>query len=365
MNEFSFIEIDTKKIKEALKKGYEEIMQVNIAAGDPIEDFLEWITYIFSISAENMNFIGKMNLLKYSQGEYLDELGAFSNTDRIVEKKSECTVEYTFSKIFDEQKIIEKGHKIGKDNLIFESIENITLDIGKRKAIGRVRCLTAGVIGNDIEENTINTIIDDIPYLLSVTNLTKTAGGANLEDDETYRERIRLRPNSFSVAGPNGAYVYYTKSAHQNIKDVHVYTPDSTPGTVKIIPLLKNGEVPESEVLEIIKRKLSDDIRPFTDKVEVESPRTQSYNINLQYWIKKTDSPNLIKSQIDNAVKEYVIWQKEKLGRDINPNKLVQLLIEAGAKRVEITEPNYLKIERNTVARENTVNARYQGEEDE
>lgn len=365
MSEFSYINLNTEGIKNNLKKGYEEIMGVTITTGDPIEDFIDWITYIFVIAAENMNFIGKMNLLKYSKDKFLDELGAFSNTERILEKQAECTVEYTFSKIFDEKKIIEKGHKIAKDNIIFESVENITLDIGKRKTYGKVRCLTSGILANDIEENTINTIIDDIPYLIAVTNITKTAGGANLEDDEAYRERIRLRPNSFSVAGPDGAYIYHTISAHQDIKDVYVYTPTSTPGVVKIIPLMKNGKIPEDEILEIIKKKLSDDVRPFTDKVEVEKPKKQSYNIELKYWINKTNSPNLIKTQIDNAVKVYIDWQKEKLGRDVNPNKLTQLLIEAGAKRVEITEPNYLKLERDSVAIEQVVNARYQGEEDE
>ena len=254
---------------------------------------------------------------------------------------------------------------VKRENIIFESVENITLDIGKRKTYGKVRCLTSGILANDIEENTINTIIDDIPYLTAVSNITKTAGGANLEDDDAYRERIRLRPNSFSVAGPDGAYIYHTISAHQDIKDVYVYTPTSTPGVVKIIPLMKNGKIPEDEILEIIKKKLSDDVRPFTDKVEVEKPKKQSYNIELKYWINKTNSPNLIKTQIENAVKTYIDWQKEKLGRDVNPNKLTQLLIEAGAKRVEITEPNYLKLERDSVAIEQVVNARYQGEEDE
>ena len=270
------------------------VMQVKIQTGDAIEDFIDWITYILSLSKNHMNFIGRMNLLQYSKGKYLDALGALVDVDRIIEKEAECTVEYTFSKIFDEKKVIEKGHKIAKGNLYFESIETVTLEIGKRTAIGKVKCLSTGLIGNDIEIGEINTIVDDIPYLFSVSNITKTSGGADRENDNRYRERIRLKPKAFSVAGPHGAYLYYVLTSHQDITDSYIYTPVISPGVVKIIPLMKNGELPSSEILDLIKEKLKDDVRPLTDKVEIEKPKQSTYNINVKYWIKKTNMPNLV-----------------------------------------------------------------------
>ena len=282
-NDFSFIELDVNEIKKQIKNGYEEIMQVKIQTGDAIEDFIDWVTYILSLSKNHMNFIGRMNLLQYSEGKYLDALGALVDVDRIIEREAECTVEYKFSKIFDEKKVIEKGHKIAKGNLYFESIETVTLEIGKRTAIGKVKCLSTGLIGNDIEIGEISTIVDDIPYLLSVSNITKTSGGADRENDNRYRERIRLKPKAFSVAGPHGAYLYYVLTSHQDITDSYIYTPIISPGVVKIIPLMKNGELPSSEILDLIKEKLKDDVRPLTDKVEIEKPKQFTYNINVKY----------------------------------------------------------------------------------
>ena len=364
-NNFSFIELDVNEIKKQIKNGYEEIMQVKIQTGDAIEDFIDWVTYILSLSKNHMNFIGRMNLLQYSEGKYLDALGALVDVNRIIEKEAECTVEYIFSKIFDEKKVIEKGHKIAKGNLYFESIETVTLEIGKRTAIGKVKCLSTGLIGNDIEIGEINTIVDDIPYLLSVSNITKTSGGADRENDDRYRERIRLKPKAFSVAGPHGAYLYYVLTSHQDITDSYIYTPVISPGVVKIIPLMKNGGLPSSEILDLIKEKLKDDVRPLTDKVEIEKPKQSTYNINVKYWIKKTNMPNLVKKNIELALEEYIAWQKEKLGRDINPNKLIQFLITAGAKRVEIESPTFTKLEKDTVAIESQKTIKYQGEEDE
>ena len=41
------------------------------------------------------------------------------------------------------------------------------------------------------------------------------------------------------------------------------------------------------------------------------------------------------------AVARYKAWQSEKLGRDINPSKLTEMVMETGVKRVEIRQPAY------------------------
>ena len=41
---------------------------------------------------------------------------------------------------------------------------------------------------------------------------------------------------------------------------------------------------------------------------------------------------------MQQAFADYLYWQKTKIGRDINPSKCDQLLVEAGAKRTDISE---------------------------
>ena len=60
----------------------------------------------------------------------------------------------------------------------------------------------------------------------------------------------------------------------------------------------------------------------------------------------------LIQSAVNKAVENYVLWQKEKPGRDINPSELTRLIMQAGAKRVEITSPAFEKIEQTQIAKE-------------
>lgn len=366
MNEIKFVDNDILKLEESLKKGYEEIMGVHINNGDPINDFISWVTYIFSIANNNINFTGKMNLLRYSQGVYLEALGELVGVKRNLARGAKATIKYTFSKIFDQVITIPKGHKVASGNLFFELDNDIELPIGSREVTGNVTCLQDGKLGNNLPIGSINTIVDTVPYLYTVENINISSGGADLETDDSLRERIKLKPTSFSAAGPIAAYRYYTLTAHQDIIDAHIYTPKESPGTVKIIPLLKKGKIPENEVLKLVAKVLSaDDIRPFTDKVEVIAPIASNYTINFKWWINKEDDVTIITSSVNKAVEEYKQWQKEKLGRDINPNKLVQLLIQAGAKRVEIVSPIFTKIEKTHIAQDTGTTASYQGVEDE
>ncbi|WP_318253538.1 baseplate J/gp47 family protein [Selenomonas sp. AB3002] len=47
-------------------------------------------------------------------------------------------------------------------------------------------------------------MVDPLPFVASVTNLTATAGGADVETDDSYRLRIQQAPESYSCAGSKG-----------------------------------------------------------------------------------------------------------------------------------------------------------------
>lgn len=362
-----YVDENIDSIEAVLKNGYESIMKVKIEEGDPINDFINWITYIFSIIKNDINYTGRMNLLRYAEGKYLEVLGEFVGVNRIQEKGAKAVIKYTFSKIFPYVITIPKGHKIASGNIYFELDEDIQLTIGEREVYGQVSCLNPGTIGNNIEIGEINTVVDDIPFLLSVKNTTISSGGIDAENDENLRKRIQLKPTAFSTAGPISAYKYYTLTSHQDIVDVYVYTPKEEPGVVKVIPLLKNGEIPNENIISLVKNTLEkEDVRPFTDKVDVLPPTRNYYDINFKWWANREDNVALITEKVNKAVEEYKSWQKEKLGRDINPNKLIQLLINQGVKRVEIIKPNFAQLDKTVVAQENPeITINYQGVEDE
>ncbi|MBR8701168.1 hypothetical protein IX317_002153 [Fusobacterium sp. DD29] len=362
---FKFIDVNVTEIQQKLKTGYEEVMNLKVSEGDPINDYINWVSYIIRLLENEINYTANMNLLRFSEGEYLDAIGELVGVRRVQPKGAKTKIKYTFSKIFSEVITIPAGNKTSDGNVYFALDNNIELAIGKREVIGIATCVSPGKIGNDILPGKINTLVDDIPFLMKVENIEATSGGLEMENDNELRKRIKLRPTAFSTAGPKSAYEYYVMTANTDIIDVNVYTEEKTPGTVNIIPLLKSGKIPEQQVLETISKNLDDEIRPFTDKVVVKAPIEETYSINIKWWARKGDNITEVTNNITDAVNTYVLWQSEKLGRDINPDKLIQLLISAGAKRVEIAEPTLKRIDRTKVAKISSKNISYQGVEDE
>ena len=359
MSDFNFISYDPVEIRKNLEKSYSEIVGGTINKGDPMSDFLDYITFVNTLLYSKINYIGKMNLLRFSTGEYLDALGELIGEVREEAKKSLTTIRYKFSKPFQSVVIIPKGHKTSAQGLYFETITATQLNIGATEVDIKCECSTPGEIGNGFEIGDITTIVDGIPFLQSVTNITATQGGAEKEGDDSLKEKIRLNPTARSVAGPASAYEYHTKKSNQNVIDVFV-TSDKGTGIVKVYPLLKNGEVPGEDVLNSIKANLTNkEIKPLTDQVQTLAPIEIQYDIDVKYFIvdDPTTDKEAIKKNIENAVNEFINWQHCKLGRDINPSKLITLMSNAGAKRVEVTSPNFLKLEKTNVAklRNNTL----------
>ena len=203
--------------------------------------------------------------------------------------------------------------------------------------------------------------LDHIGALLGVTRLTD-------EDDEAFRQRIHIAPESFSVAGPAKAYEFHAKKAHSDILDVKILTPpDTQPGHVEIYPLMKGGNLPSTEVLDAVFMACSDDtVRPDTDYVEVYAPAVINYNVRLTFWVDKNNSALSanISQAVNDSVADWVTWQKSALGRDINPSELTRRIINAGAKRCEISSPAFTPLTAKQVAVAGNISVIYGGLEE-
>ena len=94
-------------------------------------------------------------------------------------------------------------------------------------------------------------------------------GALVAEDDARLRRRVQLAPDAFSVAGPEGAYVYHALGAAPWARDATAIM--TTPGRVRVT-MLRAGDdpVPSLEERETVRLSLVDnDVRPLTDMVEV------------------------------------------------------------------------------------------------
>ena len=198
--------------------------------------------------------------------------------------------------------------------------------------------------------------IDVFPYYESVENITESAGGADRESDAAFYERMRESVETYSTAGPLGGYEYFAKSASALIADVKATSPK--PGEVDVRVLLTGGELPGEEILkEVLDILNADTVRPLTDHVTVAAPQAVPYNIDVTYYTQEGGalSADTIAADVAAAVKSFQKWQAEKMGRDVNPSRLIALLMQTGVKRVEVRSPVFATVADNAVAQVGTV----------
>lgn len=181
--------------------------------------------------------------------------------------------------------------------------------------------------------------------------MSESDGGADEESDAAFYERMRESVETFSTAGPLGAYEYYAKSASALIVDVKATSPE--PGEVDVRVLLSGGQLPGEEILkEVLDILNADKVRPLTDHVTVAAPETVPYDIDFTYWTQEGGavSDDKVAENIAAAVRTFKEWQGAKMGRDVNPSYLISLLMQAGAKRVKVRSPVDTVVPDNAVA---------------
>ncbi|KAA0257230.1 baseplate J/gp47 family protein [Deferribacter autotrophicus] len=359
-----FVNVDTSKIEAEILQAYETISGKKLYPADPVRLILETVAYVVAILKNDINYTGKQNLLAYAKGEYLDKLGELLGVKRTGATNAITTLRFFVSEPLAFDVLIPQGTRVTPDNKIFfETMEEAKIIAGQLSVDVQAKCQTAGAVGNGFLPGQINQIVDIIPYVDSVQNVSVSYGGSNIESDEHLRERIRLAPESFSNAGSKGAYIFHTKSAHSEIEDVSVLSPSA--GVVKIVFLMKDGALPNSDLIQIVQNYLnSETVRPLTDQVIVEAPIVVSYNIDLTYYIHKDFSTlvPIIKSQVEQAVNDFIAYQKTKIGRDILPEELIGRLKQIdGVYRIQLKSPTFTEILEDQVASAANVLITYGG----
>lgn len=159
-----------------------------------------------------------------------------------------------------------------------------------------------------------------------------------LEDDTSLRLRTQLAFEGLSVAGPRSAYIFHALSAHPDVADVSVVSPQPANVTVTILSRNGQGEANEN-LLNVVRAKLNDDdIRPIGDRVIVQSAVIQSYEIRAKLHLYRGPEYEPIKAA---ALKKLTAYTEEKhrLGRDISLSGIYAALHLEGVQRVELISP--------------------------
>lgn len=287
----------------------------------------------------------KQNLLSYAPIDILEHIGEPLGVSKLLANCSKTTLLFELEEALDFDFTISKGTEIEtKDGLfIFQTLEDVIIAAGQLSVSVSAICETPGAVANNYSIGSINNLITPLSYISNVSNTTVSSGGADDEDVDNLRERIRQAPEKFSNAGSKGAYRYHTLSAHQSITDVAILSP--SPGVVNIYPLTLDGN-PSEEIIKIVQKYLSDEkVRPLTDFVVVKLPEKVNFSISASIILYiDSDEQSVIKT-INSKLKEYKITLSEKLGKDVIKTQIISILNTVyGVFKVDLKMPTDIDI---------------------
>ena len=298
-------------------------------------------------------------LIVSAVGDDLEALGALLGVSRLPASAATVTMKFTVSAPAGETVVIPAGTRVTADGkLFFATMEQASAAYDVGSVDIDTIALTAGAAANDISAGSITTLVDPIPYISAVTNSAAPSGGSDIEDDESLRRRIMLAPHSFSSAGAAKSYEYWARTADPAVADAKAASPSA--GVVNVTVLMDGGKIPTTAQLKAVENVLSDQtVRPLGIQVNVVAAEAVSYTATAKYYISSDDTAeiNAIKSRVEAAYADYLVWQKAVLGRAINPDELRRRLLTAGANRVDLSSPQWTALDDDQVAAESTSSA--------
>ena len=339
------LDVDSETIYNGILQSMEIMTGEPLYPGDERRIFTEAIIQIIVAIANQCNSACNDKMLEYAQGEALDALGDRMSVTRIPAKAAQATFKFTLTAAQLLDVTIPQGTMITTDgDIYFATDEDLIVAAGDTEGTVTGTCTVTGEDGNGYSAGSIAQLVDSIDYVSTAVNTTESDGGADEEDDDDLRERIRLANSAYSTAGSIKAYQYWAKSADASIIDVVVDSPSAC--VVNLYILCEGGELPDNDLLAKVEEICgADDVRPLTDLVIALAPTAVPYDITLKYYTTEEDEADCIETieGEGGAIEQYIEWQAGAIGRDINPDKLLALCVAppygTGCIKVDITAP--------------------------
>lgn len=397
-----FINTNVETIEQEVLESLEKKLDKTFQPGQLERLYCQHLAYRESLSKIAMQKAALLNLIEYSHCPILNEIGKMLDCEQLQEQYSKAAAEVGVNEARDYDIIVPKGTQIEtKDGkFTFITDEDVIIPMGDTKAQTNLTCISATSNANGYLAGEINSLLplSEIDY---AKNITTSSGGADIESEDSYKSRLKLALNKMSCAGSRNGYIYYAKSAHQDIIDVQVDSPE-LPATftlngqtytavdgvvnnsqmsatvdyitgdvsltftqpisslqlrippdslVEVYPLTKNAALPDTIKEAVIKSLNAEEVRPLTDKVVVLEPVALDFEIDAKVIFYKTADKDAAKRQIEANIDSYIEKMKLSLAKSVVPSEIIALIQRVdGVYSVELKKPDYKTLKLNQYA---------------
>lgn len=158
------------------------------------------------------------------------------------------------------------------------------------------------------------------------------------ESDEDFRRRLVLAPEGYSVAGPEGAYIFHALSADPDVLDASASSPE--PGEVVVTVLARSGTgAPTPAVLANVTARLSGQtVRPLTDLVTVAPATIVDFTVEADITFLAGPDASVVMAEAQSRLQAHLTTIR-RLGRDVTRAGIIAALHPEGVQNVVLNEP--------------------------
>lgn len=219
------VETDAGEIYDRVITELEEGTGEALYPGDERRIFGEALAAILARAHGAINDAARQTMVQYARGDVLDALAARLGVKRIAPEAARTVLRFGLSGARGVPTVIPSGTRATTDGSVyFATTASCTVAAGETSASAEAACTVPGEAGNGIPAGKVASLVDLVPYVATVTNVSETAGGDDgeaydEEGDERLRERVLLAPSRLSTAGPEKGYVYWAMAADAGIAD--------------------------------------------------------------------------------------------------------------------------------------------------
>ena len=183
-------------------------------------------------------------------------------------------------------------------------------------------CMLAYATGSDLDNHA------------AFYGLTRQAG----ETDERLRYRTQLAMEAITTAGSEKAYLFHTLSADQRVKSASVQSPEAGEVLVTILSTEDDGTASQDLIDTVEAYLSSEDRRPLTDQVTVQSAELVEYQVTAQVYLYLSPSVEVTEQECRDALDKYLA-KNTTIGNMIARSGIFDALHTEGVQKVVLSSP--------------------------
>lgn len=335
----SFVERAPQQVVNELVAHFEALTGRTLYPAQVERLVIDLVAYRESLTREAIQDAGKQSLVSFARAPFLDYLGELLGCRRLAGSEARALLRFAFSGPLQTSLVIPAGTRVQDGGAVFTFAvqSSVTVAAGAESVEVWGAAQEGGVQANGLNAGQLSVLVDSLGVQATVANTSTSYGGTAAEDDERFRSRVRLAAER-PACGSLMAYRYHALSARPDVRDVGVSSDQA--GQVRVSALASDG-APDAGLLNVLRVQLNrEDVRPLTDSVVVIPAERVGFAIRARLTLYEGAAAEGAQAQAQQRAQDWAAQLRQRLGRDLVPEQLAQLLQSVqGVYRVVVEAP--------------------------